>query len=119
MTTTVAQRLVDQLVVLGAELAFGVPGESYLAVLNALHDTPSLRYVTCRQESGAAFAAEAYGKLGEPALVHGITHTPRLVVFGGGEPVRVSGELVGAVGVSGGSAEQDAEIAAAGAAALS
>ncbi len=55
----------------------------------------------------------------EPALVHGITHTPRLVVFGGGEPVQVDGQLVGAVGVSGGSAEQDVEIAAAGAAALS
>lgn len=45
---------------------------------------------------------------GEPALVHGITHTPRLVVFGGGEPVRAGGALAGAVGVSGGSAEQDA-----------
>ncbi|MBK9971891.1 MAG: heme-binding protein [Acidimicrobiaceae bacterium] len=55
---------------------------------------------------------------GEPALVHGITHTPRLVVFGGGEPVRSGGALAGAVGVSGGSAEQDAMIAATGAAAL-
>ncbi len=54
----------------------------------------------------------------EPSLVHGITHTPRLVVFGGGEPVMVGGELVGAVGVSGGTAEQDVEIAAAGAAVL-
>jgi uncharacterized protein GlcG (DUF336 family) len=54
----------------------------------------------------------------EPALVHGITHTPRLVVFGGGEPIQVRGDLAGAIGVSGGSAEQDAEIAMAGAAAL-
>lgn len=70
MTATVARRIVDQLVALGADLAFGVPGESYLAVLDALHDTPSLRFVTCRQESGAAFAAEAYGKLtGRPGLV--------------------------------------------------
>ena len=53
----------------------------------------------------------------EPALVHGLTHTPRLVVFGGGKPVLADGRLVGAVGVSGGSAEQDTEIAAAGAAA--
>ena len=54
----------------------------------------------------------------EPALVHGITHTPRLTIFGGGVPLIAGGRLVGAVGVSGGSAEQDAAIAAAGAAAL-
>lgn len=47
----------------------------------------------------------------DPALVHGLTHTPRLVVFGGGVPVRIDGALVGAVGVSGGSSEQDRAIA--------
>ena len=48
---------------------FGVPGESYLEILDALHDTPSLRYVTCRHEAGAANMAEAYGKLtGRPGL---------------------------------------------------
>jgi glc operon protein GlcG len=52
----------------------------------------------------------------EPSLVHGITHTPRLIVFGGGVPVHIDGGLVGAVGVSGGSAEQDRAIAEAGAA---
>jgi uncharacterized protein GlcG (DUF336 family) len=56
---------------------------------------------------------------GEPALREGIVHRDRLVVFGGGVPLRVDGALVGAVGVSGGSAEQDREIAEAGAAALS
>lgn len=55
----------------------------------------------------------------EPALVHGITHTPRLVIFGGGVGVFVDGQLVGAIGVSGGSADQDTEVAEAGAAALS
>jgi uncharacterized protein GlcG (DUF336 family) len=56
---------------------------------------------------------------GEGALRHGIVKTDRLVVFGGGVPVRTpAGDLVGAVGVSGGSAEQDAAIAQAGAADL-
>jgi uncharacterized protein GlcG (DUF336 family) len=55
---------------------------------------------------------------GEPALVHGITNTPRLVVFGGGEALRIGGALVGAIGISGGSSEQDAMLASAGAAAL-
>ena len=47
----------------------------------------------------------------DPALVHGLTHTPRLVIFAGGAPIRIDGALVGAVGVSGGSAEQDRAIA--------
>ena len=55
---------------------------------------------------------------GEPALREGIVHRDRLVIFGGGVPVTVDGTVVGAVGVSGGSAEQDVEIATAGAAAL-
>jgi glc operon protein GlcG len=54
----------------------------------------------------------------DPALVHGITQTPRLVVFGGGEPVHVDGRLVGAVGISGGSAEQDVAVAIAAASSL-
>ena len=60
--------LVDQLEVHGAELAFGVPGESYLPVLDALHDSP-IRYVICRHEGGAANMADAYGKLtGTPGI---------------------------------------------------
>jgi glc operon protein GlcG len=51
-----------------------------------------------------------------PALVHGIVKTDRLIVFGGGAPVLLDGELVGAVGVSGGAEEQDVAIALAGAA---
>jgi glc operon protein GlcG len=54
----------------------------------------------------------------EPALLHGIVKTDRLVVFGGGVPVLLDGAVVGAVGVSGGSAEQDRQVAEAGAAAL-
>ena len=53
-----------------------------------------------------------------PALVHGITHTPRLIVFGGGVAIRVDGHVVGAIGVSGGSSEDDRAVAEAGAAAL-
>ena len=55
---------------------------------------------------------------GEPALLHGIIKTDRLIVFGGGVPIIVEGRLVGAIGVSGGSAEQDRTVAEAGAAAL-
>jgi acetolactate synthase-1/2/3 large subunit len=68
LTRSGGQVLVDQLVLHGAELAFGVPGESYLAVLDALHDAP-LRLVVARHEGGAANMAEAYGKLtGRPGI---------------------------------------------------
>jgi acetolactate synthase I/II/III large subunit len=48
---------------------FEVPGESFLPVLNALRDEPSIELVTMRHESGASFAADAYAKLsGRPAV---------------------------------------------------
>ncbi|MEL4070673.1 thiamine pyrophosphate-binding protein [Ochrobactrum sp. GPK 3] len=64
------QLLVESLVALGARKSFGVPGESYLAVLDALHDTKgALDFVLCRNEGGASFMAAAWGKLtGEPGL---------------------------------------------------
>lgn len=64
------QLLVESLVALGATKGFGVPGESYLAVLDALHDTQGkLDFVLCRNEGGAAFMAAAWGKLmGQPGL---------------------------------------------------
>ncbi len=68
MTRAGGRVLVDQLALHGTELVFGVPGESYIAVLDALLDSP-LRYVTCRHEAGAANMAEAYGKLtGRPGV---------------------------------------------------
>lgn len=55
----------------------------------------------------------------EPALVNGLTLTPRLTIFGGGVGIFVDGGLVGAIGVSGGSADQDAEVAQAAASMIS
>jgi acetolactate synthase I/II/III large subunit len=60
--------LADQLLVHGTELAFCVPGESYVALLDGLHGSP-IRLITCRNEAGAANMAEAYGKLtGRPGI---------------------------------------------------
>lgn len=61
--------LVDCLRTHGVDLVFGVPGESYLAVLDGLVDAPEIRTIVCRQEGGAAMMAEAYGKLtGKPGI---------------------------------------------------
>jgi len=62
------QLLVDALKVHGVDTAFGVPGESYLDVLDALHDS-GIRFIINRQEGGAAFMADAYGKMtGKPGI---------------------------------------------------
>src|SRR5690606_17332702 len=70
MTRNGGRLLVETLIALGARKSFGVPGESYLAVLDALHDTRGkLDFVLCRNEGGAAFIASAYGKLtGSPGI---------------------------------------------------
>ena len=67
---TGGQILADQLRIHGVDMAFGVPGESYLALLDALVDhQDAIRFVICRQEGGAANMADAYGKLtGRPGV---------------------------------------------------
>jgi acetolactate synthase-1/2/3 large subunit len=56
----------------GVRYAFGVPGESFLGLLDALYDTPRIQLVATRHEGGAAFMAEAAGKLtGMPAICMG------------------------------------------------
>ncbi|AFL51117.1 acetolactate synthase large subunit IlvB [Sinorhizobium fredii USDA 257] len=64
------QILIDALRIHGVERAFCVPGESYLAALDALHDAgDDIELIVCRQEGGAAYMAEAYGKLtGKPGI---------------------------------------------------
>ena len=67
---TGGQILVDQLLIHGSTLGFCVPGESYLAVLDALHDVwDRFRLINARHEAGASHMAEAHGKLtGQPGI---------------------------------------------------
>ena len=65
---TGGQLIVDTLEANGVERIFSVPGESYLAVLDALHDS-KIRNVVCRQEGGAAMMADCEGRLtGRPGI---------------------------------------------------
>jgi acetolactate synthase I/II/III large subunit len=67
-TRSAAEVLVDQLILNGVRHVFCVPGESYLAVLDAFHDR-DLTVTVCRQEGGAAMMAEAIGKAtGRPGI---------------------------------------------------
>jgi len=63
--------LADALLGHGVQMAFGVPGESYLPVLDGFHDVADkLKFIVCRQEGGASYMAEAYGKLtGQPGVL--------------------------------------------------
>jgi acetolactate synthase-1/2/3 large subunit len=75
VSRTGAQILVDQLVLHGVETAFCIPGESYIAVLDALRDAP-IRLVVARHEAGAANMADAQGKLsGNPGICF-VTRAP-------------------------------------------
>ena len=62
--------IVEALIAQGVEWVFGVPGESYLAALDGFHEhRDRIRFVACRQEGGAAYMAEAMGKLtGRPGV---------------------------------------------------
>src|SRR5256714_6975309 len=62
--------LVEALIAQGVDTVFGVPGESFLAVLDGFHEyRDRIRFIACRQEGGAAFMAEAQGKLtGRPGI---------------------------------------------------
>lgn len=64
------QILIEQLVIQGVKRVFMVPGESYLPCIDALYDhQDAIQPIVCRQESGAAYMAEAHGKLtGEPGI---------------------------------------------------
>ena len=76
--------LVDQLRINGCDRMFTVPGESFLAVLDALHDTPEIETIVCRQEGGVAYMADADGKMtGRPGVAF-VTRGPGATNASGG-----------------------------------
>jgi acetolactate synthase I/II/III large subunit len=70
------QVLVDALAVNGVDTVFCVPGESYVAALDAMYDRPNFRVIACRHEAAAAHMAEAYGKLGGRPGIAFVTRAP-------------------------------------------
>ncbi len=83
VTRTAAQVLVDQLRIQGVQRVFCVPGESYLAVLDALKDS-GIEVIVCRNEGGASMMAEAHGKAtGRPGICF-VTRGPGATNASGG-----------------------------------
>jgi acetolactate synthase I/II/III large subunit len=75
-TRTGGRILVDQLRIQGCDRIFTVPGESFLAVLDALHDVPEIQTVICRQEGGVTFMACADGALTQRPGIAFVTRGP-------------------------------------------
>ncbi|GAY18039.1 heme-binding protein [Mycobacterium sp. shizuoka-1] len=130
LTLTGARCVLNRSLAAAAELGVAVcvavtDRSGHLLAFARMDDAPLLS-VSIAQDK--AYTVTAFGGLathewfdvisGEPALLAGIVKTDRLIVFAGGVAVRSAGALAGAVGVSGGSAEQDRAVAEAGAAAL-
>jgi uncharacterized protein GlcG (DUF336 family) len=64
--------------------------------------------------AGLRMATHEVGKLAQPGeVLYGIQHTPpgKIVLFGGGLPLRLKGQVVGAIGISGGTVEEDIQVA--------
>jgi acetolactate synthase-1/2/3 large subunit len=73
---TGGRAVVDALAANGVDTVFCVPGESFIAVLDALYDAAGIRTIACRHEAAAAHMAEADGKLtGRPGIAF-VTRAP-------------------------------------------
>ena len=88
--------------------------------LKAFHSMDGAPHLSIEISQNKAYTASAFGIAthtwwdfikNDPPLLHSITHTPRLVTFGGGYPIMENGQLIGAIGVSGGHYSDDMEVA--------
>ena len=110
---------------LGVPMVIAIVDESGVLKAMTRMDGAALLSVSIAQDK--AYTAVSFGIAthewfefvkNDPPLLHGIIKTPRLVVFGGGYPIRVDEQVVGGIGVSGGHYEQDMQVANAALAAL-
>jgi uncharacterized protein GlcG (DUF336 family) len=111
---------------LGVPMAIAVTDESGVLKAFVRMDGAALLSVGIAQDkaySAASFGIPTHGWFefikDDPPLLHGIVKTPRLTVYGGGYPVKVDDQVIGAVGVSGGHYNQDMKVAEAALAAVS
>lgn len=122
ITDAFAQQLLDAAV----EHAGSAGQRSVVAVVDAAGELKGFRrmdgapQLSVQLAQDKAYTAVAFGMpthawhdfiKGDPPLLDGIVHTPRLIVFGGGYPITVAGQIVGGIGVSGGHYSDDMKIA--------
>jgi uncharacterized protein GlcG (DUF336 family) len=110
---------------MGAPMVIAIVDESgILKAFRRMDGAPSLSVdiATNKAFTAVSFGIPTHGWFefikNDPPLLHGIVHTPRLVVFGGGYPITEDGQVIGGIGVSGGHYSQDMQVAEAGLAAF-
>jgi glc operon protein GlcG len=130
ITLAAAQRVVDAAVAKAGEIGFTAcvavaDAAGHLIAFSRMNGAPliSIKVAQDKAYSVAAFGGVAthewWGMLGDaPAVLAGIDKIDRLIIFGGGVPIVSDGVCIGALGVSGGSADQDRAVAESGAAAI-
>ncbi|RCW68616.1 GlcG/HbpS family heme-binding protein [Pseudorhodoferax soli] len=109
---------VEKSVAMGKAMCIAVVNEDGL--LNAFHRMDGAPFLAIDVAQNKAYTAASFGMPShawydfikdDPPLLHGITNTPRLVIFGGGYPIMEGGQMVGAIGVSGGHYSDDMQVA--------
>lgn len=129
ITQETADRLIEAATVKAAEmgLAMVISIVDESGVLKAFRRMDGAALLSVDIATNKAYTAVSFGMpshgwhdfiKNDPPLLHGIVHTPRLVVFGGGYPISERDQIIGGIGVSGGHYEQDMAVAEAGLAAL-
>ncbi|WP_368417196.1 heme-binding protein [Falsiroseomonas sp.] len=117
-----AQKLIEAAIAKSHELkkAMCIAIVNEAGQLKAFHAMDGAPHLSIQVAQDKAYTASSFGIpthvwwdfiKGDPPLLHGIVHTPRLVVFGGGYPVTEDGQMIGAIGISGGHYSDDMEVA--------
>ncbi len=117
-----AQRMIEAAVAKSRELkkAMCIAVVNECGQLKAFHAMDGAAHLAIQIAQDKAWTASSFGIAthvwwdfikNDPPLLHGITHTPRLTIFGGGYPVMEEGQMIGAIGVSGGHYSDDMEVA--------
>jgi uncharacterized protein GlcG (DUF336 family) len=122
LSSQAARELIDagetKAVAIGVPMAIAVTDEA--GTIKAFLRMDGAPLLACEIAQDKAYTAAAFGIStdqwfdfikDDPPLLHGIVKVSRLIVFGGGYPIMDDGELVGAIGVSGGHYSQDMEVA--------
>jgi uncharacterized protein GlcG (DUF336 family) len=117
-----AQRMIEAAIEKSRELkkAMCIAVVNEAGQLKAFHAMDGAPHLSIQIAQDKAYTASSFGIpthvwwdfiKGDPPLLHGIVHTPRLIIFGGGYPVMEEGQMIGAIGVSGGHYSDDMEVA--------
>ncbi|ETI68819.1 MULTISPECIES: GlcG/HbpS family heme-binding protein [Neobacillus] len=121
ISLSLAQKMLEAALVKGEELGmpFSIAIVDRVGNIKAFAAMDGAPVLSLEIAQNKAFSAATYNRAthewydrlkDDPPLLHGIVHTPRLVIFGGGYPIKIDNELIGGVGVSGGHYTHDMQV---------